>query len=213
MSPDVCITTSETDNFVKVNVSMIEILDWIGRISAGILVIALLVGIYGWSRGIIPAMVRLGNGFAKRKIAIFARSNQFGTAPLTGERAQRDFPRPSSWTLGHVGIRQRPGTGTPSWTFGQGGFCHKLPRRTPSSLRLDPRRGSDLVPEQFGETPEMVGQTTGHSWRLSQGPLGFSHCSLAEGLMETAKVVGTPNQVHACLKGLEPMSGMATLAR
>src|SRR6266700_6040527 len=57
--------------------SMIEILDWIGRISAGILVIALLVGIYGWSRGIIPAMVRLGNGFAKRKIAIFARSNQF----------------------------------------------------------------------------------------------------------------------------------------
>src|SRR6266516_316142 len=136
-----------------------------------------------------------------------------GTAPLTGERAQRDFPRPSSWTLGHVGIRQRPGTGTPSWTFGQGGFCHKLPRRTPSSLRLDPRRGSDLVPEQFGETPEMVGQTTGHSWRLSQGPLGFSHCSLAEGLMETAKVVGTPNQVHACLKGLEPMSGMATLAR
>ncbi len=26
--------------------------------------------------------------------------------------------------------------------------------------------------------------------------------------METAKVVGTPNQVHARLKGLEPMSGM-----
>jgi len=31
--------------------------------------------------------------------------------------------------------------------------------------------------------------------------------------METAKVVGTPNQVHARLKGLEPLSGMAALAR
>ena len=56
---------------------MIEILDWIGRISAGVLVIALLAGIYGWSRGIIPAMVRLGNGFARRKIAIFAKGDQF----------------------------------------------------------------------------------------------------------------------------------------
>jgi hypothetical protein len=59
----------------------------------------------------------------------------------------------------------------------------------------------------------MVGQTTCHRWRLSQWPLGFSRCSFAECLMETAKVVGTPNQVHARLKGLEPMSGMATLAR
>src|SRR6266849_624880 len=47
------------------------------RITAGILVIALLAGIYGWSRGIIPAMVRLGNGFAKRKIAILAKGDQF----------------------------------------------------------------------------------------------------------------------------------------
>src|SRR5216683_1838087 len=69
-----------------------------------------------------------------------------GTAPLTGERAQRDFPRSSSWTLRHVGIRQRPGTGTPSWTFGQGGLCHRLPTGTSSSLRLDPRCRSDLVP-------------------------------------------------------------------
>src|SRR6266571_289740 len=69
-----------------------------------------------------------------------------GTAPLTGERAQRDFPRSSSWTLRHVGIRQRPGTGTSSWTFGQGWFCHRVPTGTSSSLRLDPRCRSDLVP-------------------------------------------------------------------
>jgi hypothetical protein len=31
--------------------------------------------------------------------------------------------------------------------------------------------------------------------------------------MEAAKVVGTPNQVHARLKSLELLSGMATLAR
>jgi len=31
--------------------------------------------------------------------------------------------------------------------------------------------------------------------------------------METAKVVGAPNQVHARVKSLEPLSSMATLAR
>src|SRR5258706_10728614 len=56
---------------------MLDLLDWIGRITTALFVIALLAGIYGWSTGIIPAMVRLGNGFAKRKIAIFAKGNQF----------------------------------------------------------------------------------------------------------------------------------------
>ena len=59
----------------------------------------------------------------------------------------------------------------------------------------------------------MVGQTTGHRWRLSQELLSFSRCSYAECLVETAKVVGAANQVHARLKRLEPLSGMATLAR
>jgi hypothetical protein len=59
----------------------------------------------------------------------------------------------------------------------------------------------------------MIGQTTHHCWRLSLEPLSFSCHSLVKGLMETAKVVGAPNQVHARLKSLEPLSGMATLAR
>jgi len=59
----------------------------------------------------------------------------------------------------------------------------------------------------------MVGQTTGHRWRLSQKLVSFSLCSCAEFLMETAKVVGAPNQVHARLKRLEPMSSMTTFAR
>ena len=59
----------------------------------------------------------------------------------------------------------------------------------------------------------MIGQTTGHRWRLSQERVNFSSYSFVECLMETAKVVGAPNQVHARLKSLEPMSGMPTLAR
>jgi len=59
----------------------------------------------------------------------------------------------------------------------------------------------------------MVGQTTGHRWRLSQKLVSFSRCSCTEFLMETAKVVGASNQVHARLKRLEPLSSMATLAR
>ena len=56
---------------------MLDLLDWVGRVTTALFVIALLAGIYGWSTGIIPAMVRLGNGFAKRKIAIFAKGDQF----------------------------------------------------------------------------------------------------------------------------------------
>src|SRR6266699_1803730 len=56
---------------------MLDLLDWIGRVTTALFVIALLAGIYGWSTGIIPAMVRLGNGVAKRKIAIFAKGDQF----------------------------------------------------------------------------------------------------------------------------------------
>ena len=59
----------------------------------------------------------------------------------------------------------------------------------------------------------MVGQTTRHCWRPSQEPRNFSRCAYAEFLMETAKFVAIPNQVHACLQSLEPMSSMAALAR
>src|SRR6266567_641653 len=146
--------------------------------------------------------------------SVFLEPGEFcGTAPLTGERAQRDFARSASRTLGHIRIRQRPATRSTSGTFGQGRLCNKLPSGTSSSFRLDPRCRSDLVADQFRETPEMVGQTTRHCWRLSQWPLGFSGCSCAECLMETAKVVDTPNQVHACLEYLQPLSGMAAFAR
>ncbi len=60
----------------------------------------------------------------------------------------------------------------------------------------------------------MIGQTTGHCWRLSsQAFMSFSSSWFAEFVMETAKVVDAPNQVHPALKRLEPLSSMATLAR
>ena len=54
---------------------MISILDWVGRVTAVIFLLTLVFGIYAWLKGIFPALIRLGNGFAKRKIAIFAKGD------------------------------------------------------------------------------------------------------------------------------------------
>src|SRR6266849_5551180 len=54
---------------------MISILDWVGRVTALIFLVTLVLVIYGWFKGILPAVIRLGNGFSKRKIAIFAKGD------------------------------------------------------------------------------------------------------------------------------------------
>ena len=53
----------------------ITILDWVGRVTAVIFLVTLAIGIYAWLKGILPALWRLGNGFSKRKIAIFAKGD------------------------------------------------------------------------------------------------------------------------------------------
>lgn len=53
--------------------SWIDILDWIGRGTTALFVLTLIGGAYAWGKGILPALLRMGNGFGKRKIAIFAR--------------------------------------------------------------------------------------------------------------------------------------------
>lgn len=58
---------------------MIEILDFIGRVVTAISLLVILWGIYAWFKGILPAMLRLGNGLAKRKIAIFAKGDNFNS--------------------------------------------------------------------------------------------------------------------------------------
>jgi hypothetical protein len=52
---------------------MITILDWVGYITSIIFLLTLALGIFAWFKGILPALIRLGNGFSKRKIAIFAK--------------------------------------------------------------------------------------------------------------------------------------------
>ena len=54
---------------------MITILDWVGYVTSVIFLLTLALGIYAWLKGILPALIRLGYGFSKRKIAIFAKGD------------------------------------------------------------------------------------------------------------------------------------------
>lgn len=53
----------------------LSIMNWVGIVTTLISFLILLWGIYAWGKGILPALIRLGNGLAKRKIAIFAKPN------------------------------------------------------------------------------------------------------------------------------------------
>jgi len=50
-------------------------LDFAGYISTIIVIVGAIAGIIVWLRGISPALYRLGNGLAKRKIAVFAKND------------------------------------------------------------------------------------------------------------------------------------------
>jgi hypothetical protein len=54
---------------------MISFLDWVGRVTAVIFLLTLIGGLYAWVKGILPALMRLGNGLSKRRIAIFAKGD------------------------------------------------------------------------------------------------------------------------------------------
>jgi hypothetical protein len=51
------------------------VLDYAGYAATIVLVLGFLYAVYLWARGIAPALIRLGNGLSRRKIAIFAKSN------------------------------------------------------------------------------------------------------------------------------------------
>ena len=52
---------------------VLTILDWVGRVTAVLFLLSIILVIYAWLKGILPALIRLGNGLSKRKIAIFAK--------------------------------------------------------------------------------------------------------------------------------------------
>ena len=115
--------------------------------------------------------------------------------------------------LGTLGSGNGLVRGRPRGRLGREASATGCLRGRPRRFGSRHRCRSDLVPEHFRETPEVVGQATGQSFRLSQELLSFSRCSCAECLMETAKVVGAPNHIPTCLGSLEPLSSMAALAR
>src|SRR3989338_11262109 len=54
---------------------ILEILAFIGVIETIVLVVGIIWGFILWTRGVFPALYRLGNGLAKRKIAVFAKGD------------------------------------------------------------------------------------------------------------------------------------------
>ncbi len=58
---------------------MIDILDWVSRVTTVIFLVTLIGGVYAWVRGILPALLRLGYGLSRRKIAIFADVDHMGS--------------------------------------------------------------------------------------------------------------------------------------
>jgi hypothetical protein len=56
-----------------------NIVDTIWIIEGIVVMLGILYAIYLWVRGISPALLRLGNGLSRRKIAIFAKSDNFAS--------------------------------------------------------------------------------------------------------------------------------------
>lgn len=59
--------------------SVMEILAIVGAIETILLVAGIIYAVILWFRGILPVLYRLGNGLAKRKIAIFAKGDNLAS--------------------------------------------------------------------------------------------------------------------------------------
>lgn len=55
--------------------TFLKILAYVGIIETIVLIIGLFYAVILWIRGISPALIRLGNGLAKRNIAVFAKGD------------------------------------------------------------------------------------------------------------------------------------------
>jgi len=55
--------------------TLLTILNYLGYAATIIVLITTAIAVVAWFNGILPALIRLGNGLAKRKIAIFAKSD------------------------------------------------------------------------------------------------------------------------------------------
>jgi len=55
--------------------TLLTILNYLGYAATILVLVTTIIAVIAWFRGILPAILRLGNGLAKRKIAIFAKSD------------------------------------------------------------------------------------------------------------------------------------------
>ncbi|SRR5579875_471332 len=91
---------------------MIDWIDWISRGTTVLVIVTAIYGFYAWGKGILPAVIRLGNGLSKRKIAIFAKGDElrsleelllssklFNKKNITGISSVRDLESTEQATL------------------------------------------------------------------------------------------------------------------
>ena len=118
---------------------------------------------------------------------------QIGRTPLTGGRAQSQLTRATSWSFRSGRIRQR------------------LRPRATSLLRNGQGRRSDFVAQQFQDTPDVIGQATGHR-RSTWHPEASFLDRLTQFMMRPAKVVRTSNEIHSRMKSMKFGGGMTAFA-
>src|SRR5947209_12416203 len=113
-----------------------------------------------------------------------------GRTPLSGDGAQDPLAETNPGAPRRLRIRDG--------SFAQGSFLS----------RFNPRRGSDLVDEQFAHPPNMISQAAGHRRGTSSSPMsGF-----AQLMMRTTEIIGASDQIHPRLKRFETTGRMTRFA-
>ncbi|MEM8532084.1 MAG: hypothetical protein AAGF95_14660 [Chloroflexota bacterium] len=59
--------------------AFLTFLTYVGYVSTIIVIISSITGVVLWARGILPVLLRLGNGLANSKIAVFARADNLSS--------------------------------------------------------------------------------------------------------------------------------------
>src|SRR2546426_4799430 len=95
---------------------------------------------------------------------------------------------------------------SPSRSFRHSRIRSRCLVRSSSSFWFDSRRRSHLKTEQFRDAPDVIGQPCCHCWCASIPEM----LSVTQLMMRPTPVVGTSDQIHSRLKGLQTLGGMPT---
>jgi hypothetical protein len=92
--------------------AILTILNILGYIATMVVLVTAVLAIFAWFKGLLPAILRLGNGLAKRKISIFAKSDNLSSlinllvdsglflkSNVTEITKEKDFGKSESSTL------------------------------------------------------------------------------------------------------------------